>query len=72
MGAVPDIIDNEVNGFIVPIGDYELLAEKILYLRQHPEKRMKMGRNNLRKFRREYCIEINVERIDKIYHSLLK
>lgn len=72
VGAIPDIIEEDVNGFIVPQGNYQLLAEKILYLVRNPQKRIEMGRNNFQKFKQEYSVEINVDRIDKIYQSLLQ
>jgi glycosyltransferase involved in cell wall biosynthesis len=70
VGAVPEIIEVGVNGFIVPLGDYQALAEKIRYLAQHPGKVLEMGQNNLQKFRCEYEAEICAEIIDGIYQSL--
>lgn len=39
-----DIITDGEDGFLVPIGNEEILAEKICYLIEHPEVRLKMGR----------------------------
>lgn len=39
-----DIITDGVDGFLVPSGNEEIMAEKICYLIEHPEERMKMGR----------------------------
>jgi glycosyltransferase involved in cell wall biosynthesis len=72
VGAVPDMVEDGVNGFIVPQGDYELFAERILYLLHHPQRREQMGRNNLWKFKQQYSLEVNIERIGEIYRSLLR
>jgi len=72
VGAVPDMVVDGVNGFIVPRGDYELLAERIRYLLYHPRIREEMGQNNLRKFNQEYSPEVNIDRISRIYRNLLR
>ncbi|KKU91486.1 MAG: Glycosyl transferase group 1 [Candidatus Jorgensenbacteria bacterium GW2011_GWA1_48_11] len=47
--AGQDIIENGVNGFVVPAGSADALAEKILYLYKNPVLREEMGRNNSKK-----------------------
>ncbi len=42
-GVREDII-NDVNGYIVPIGDYKFMAERIEYLEQHRERLSVMGK----------------------------
>ena len=44
VGAVRDIIDDGVSGYIVPIGDIEKFVEKIIYLICNPKESEKMGR----------------------------
>ncbi len=44
MGAVPDFIKDGENGFIVPIGKPEKLAEKIEILIENPELRKEFGK----------------------------
>ena len=38
-----DVIDDGVNGYIVPIRDSDAIAERIRYLHDHPDERMRMG-----------------------------
>lgn len=38
-----DIITDGTDGFLVPYGNEEFLAEKICYLIEHPQERLKMG-----------------------------
>lgn len=43
-GGARELIQNGENGLIVPCGDIEAIAEKIIYLLNHPEVAEKMGR----------------------------
>jgi len=72
VGAVPDMVSEGVNGFIVPQGDSDRLAERIRYLFDHTEERRKMGQNNLLKFNQEYRLQVSIPRISEIYRSLLR
>ncbi|MCE5248784.1 glycosyltransferase [bacterium] len=42
-GGIPEIVQDGVNGYIVPIDDYMSFAERINYLIENPEIRGKMG-----------------------------
>lgn len=44
-----DLVRDGVDGFIVPIRDPEGIAEKLEYLRTHPEERVEMGQNARRR-----------------------
>ena len=39
-----DIVLDKKSGYLVPVGDFRMLAEKILFLLNNPEKAKKMGR----------------------------
>jgi len=49
IGAVSDVIDDEVNGLLVRFGDPKELAEKILYLLQNPSIAEQFGENGKKK-----------------------
>lgn len=72
VGGVADMVVDGVNGFLVPPGEPELLAERIRYLLHHPCRREEMGQNNLRRFNQEYSLDVNLNRIRQIYSSLLR
>jgi glycosyltransferase involved in cell wall biosynthesis len=38
-----DVVDDGVNGFLVENGNVEQLAERIIEMIEHPEKRLQMG-----------------------------
>ncbi len=43
VGGIPDLIQDGVNGFLVPPGDETALAEKIRWMLEHAEQSLKMG-----------------------------
>ena len=45
VGGIPDLIQDGVNGFLVPPGDETALAEKIRWLLTHREETQHMGQN---------------------------
>lgn len=44
VGGIPEVVQDGVTGFLVPVGDDEALAERILWLVAHPEEAAAMGR----------------------------
>ena len=55
--AIPSIVSNEKEGFIVPINNYEILAKKLIYLFNNPVERQKMGKNARLKYLSNYTLE---------------
>ncbi|MBI3291175.1 glycosyltransferase family 4 protein [Candidatus Falkowbacteria bacterium] len=64
-----EIIQDGYNGFLVPIGDAEKLAEKILELLNDPEKAKQMGENG-RKLVKEKFGD-NTQRIIKFWYDII-
>jgi glycosyltransferase involved in cell wall biosynthesis len=44
VGGVPELVQQNVTGFLVEAGDAEGLAEHVRYLAEHPDERARMGR----------------------------
>lgn len=40
-----DTVENGYNGFLVPVGDYEQMAEKVMWCIEHPAEVEQMGKN---------------------------
>jgi glycosyltransferase involved in cell wall biosynthesis len=74
-GAIPEIIDDGIIGFLVPKKSPSAIAEKIIFFMQHEEKRMQMGQEARRKYEKYYTIDkFNtrfVELIDSIVRQTL-
>lgn len=59
-GGARVVVENEVNGYIVPQRDYEKLAEKIIFLLENPsvaEKFIKEGQENIKRFEPDVIFE---------------
>ena len=70
-GAGLDLIENDVNGYIIPIDDVDVLAEKVNFLSENLEKREKMSEENLSKIR-AYTIEKMAICHKRIFDELIK
>lgn len=71
VGAIPEIVKDGVNGFLVKPGDINSIAEKIIKLAEDKDLRKLMGRRNLEIVKEKYDMPIIAEKVDKIYQELL-
>lgn len=62
-----EVVDEEYNGFLVPVYDHELLANRILKLANNRKLREVMGNNGRVKVIREFDVKIVVEKYLEIY-----
>jgi glycosyltransferase involved in cell wall biosynthesis len=69
-GAVPDMIQDGVNGFIIPSGDPDRLADRIGTLIDRSDWIDRMKKENVRLARREYDREIVLKKLESLYCSL--
>ena len=49
-GGIPEVVENNREGFLVPVGSDGDLANAIKYMIQYPEERIEMGKNAKRKY----------------------
>lgn len=66
VGGVPEVIDNGINGFLVPPADPEILADRIVEALTDIEMRSIIKRNALIK-----ASKFNISTVTNIYESLL-
>jgi glycosyltransferase involved in cell wall biosynthesis len=71
VGAVPELVRDDVNGYLVQPGDYQALAERIVHLLENAPLRAEMARANRQSIQRDYLPEIAMSRFDRIYNRLL-
>ncbi|MBK3495595.1 glycosyltransferase [Viridibacillus sp. YIM B01967] len=65
-----EIIENGVNGYVVPNGDKEQLAEKIIHLLNHPEEVATLGAAGQKLVATEYTPEGYYEKWHDLLHNL--
>jgi len=66
-----EVVENGINGFLVPVKDYKSLAEKIEILIDNPTLREKFGKNSRIKAIKEFDIKIIVDKYLKIYEEII-
>ncbi|MCC6019313.1 MAG: glycosyltransferase family 4 protein [Candidatus Verstraetearchaeota archaeon] len=70
VGGIPEIISDGIDGFLVARDDEEELASKILFLLEHPEVRIEMGRNARKKVEKEFSYKrLTIRLLEEIYTS---
>jgi glycosyltransferase involved in cell wall biosynthesis len=71
VGALPELIEEGINGFFVQPGDYEALAERIIYLLKNHEERKAIGMNNAAKFLQGFSPKFVIAKIEQTYFNVL-
>jgi glycosyltransferase involved in cell wall biosynthesis len=64
-----ECVDDGVNGFLVPVGDSTLLAEKMIQLIENPDLIMKMGKESRYKAEREFSIDSVLKKTLTLYEK---
>ena len=65
-----DVVDDGVNGFLVPIKDSEALADKLRILIEDKDLRIKMGKASRQKAEQEFAIEKVIQKHLAIYDQV--
>ncbi len=71
VGGIPDTIEDEKNGYLVPPRDPESLAQKIILLLQDSELREKMGSNGRKMAEERFDINKRITGIMRVYSELV-
>jgi glycosyltransferase involved in cell wall biosynthesis len=71
VGAVPDMIKDGENGFLVSAGDYNQLAERIAYLASQPSERVRMGLSARKYAEENFSLERLCRDLMGIYNHVL-
>ena len=71
IGAIPDMVKNNVNGFIVPQNDSDSLAEKMKYLIENEAVLNKMKMKNNLEFSENYTEDIFIKNYINIIDQIL-
>ena len=71
-GGIPDIVNNNITGFLVPRNDASALAEKLELLISNPDLRLEMGKEGRKKYKSEFTLSIFESRMKEILEQLDK
>jgi len=71
VGGVSELVEDKINGFLVPPGDYETLAQKIGLLIENTELAHEMGLNGFNRIKENFSEEIMMQKIQHIYKKVL-
>ena len=69
--AMPEIIQDGKNGFLVPTGDSRSLAEKIIFLLKNSSQMKQMGDYAQRYVKEHFLWEKTTERIDDCLKNII-
>lgn len=72
VGGIPDVIRDGREGFLVPSGQAEQLADRFLALARDPSLCTKMGREALQRVHACFDISVMVRRVEDVYANVLK
>ena len=71
IGGIPEVVDNGVNGYLIPPGDYESLIAMLEKLIQNRKLRKKMGKKGRKKYEKYFNACEMIKTIEELYNSLL-
>jgi len=70
-GGMPEVIQDGVNGFVVPMHDHESLAQKCCYLLANPDRARKMGATGRQMVEKDFTRETMTARTLQVYGKVL-
>jgi L-malate glycosyltransferase len=70
VGGLPEAIEDEKSGLLVPPRDHEALAAKLTRLAADPKLRTRLGKAARRRVEKDFSLERMAEHYDSFYHSL--
>jgi glycosyltransferase involved in cell wall biosynthesis len=70
-GGHPEIVVDDVTGYLIPPGDIEILASRILFLLRDEERAKELGRNARERIEAQFTLEGMAKELFKVYTELL-
>lgn len=72
IGCLPEVIQEGVDGYLVPFGDVQAIAEAVLALWQDENERKRLGEGGYSRVLRSYTWPVIYHQIKGLYQSLLE
>lgn len=70
-GGIPELVEDDVSGFLVPERDSDAIAERLIYLIKHPERWTQMGKAGRKCVVAKYDTNKLNDELIKIYQQLV-
>jgi rhamnosyl/mannosyltransferase len=72
LGGIPEVINNDIDGFVVPANDSNALAQAIAKILTNKELATRMGQSGATKVREQLTWETRVALTKEVFESCLK
>jgi len=72
VAGVPDLVQDQTNGYVVPVGDLQVLANAIMQLIRQPKLRKEFAQQARRDIESRYSFDLRMKKVAAIYDSLLR
>ena len=72
VGGVPDVVNENEDGFLVEMGDVEALGDRLADLARDPELRRQMGEAGRSRILQRYAVDRLIGDVDELYRTLLE
>jgi len=69
-GGIPDVVVDGETGYLVPEGDTEAMADRIVHLAKHPEMWEEMGRAGRRHVEENFDLKKQIGKLISLYENL--
>lgn len=70
VGGIPEVVDHDVNGMLVPMGDVDALTRAAELLIHEPRRRAELGRRAEEKARTSFSADVIVARYIQLYRRM--
>lgn len=71
VGGMPELVDNDLNGLVIPPNDIDALAKALRYLHQQPDRRKELGIKAKNKIESNFHINQTVEKTLALYRNVV-
>jgi N-acetyl-alpha-D-glucosaminyl L-malate synthase BshA len=71
VGGIPEVIEDNVSGVLVPVADADALAAAVQSLIEHPARRLALGQAAQQRARERFSADIIVPRYESLYRRLV-
>ncbi len=72
VGGVPDVVNENEDGFLVEMGDVQALGDRLADLARDPELRRRMGEAGRSRILERYAVDRLIGDVDELYRTLLE